>query len=443
MRSSSDSDLGTSSRASSGYESRKPLKTCWKHKAKSANTTLPDETTTVARSSSEIQKLRRVKTVDFEKDISPSSNSRKKVPSGNTEHQKTNSRRASMRGDLCPGTALIARRTLACPAVTRTDVHVVTIGSSSSKAAGMDRTDQCEIEAADPATPTMPIVEWGNEDYEVFRDDGPPEHNVRTTRHESLVDQAQGLDCVNTKLTEWSGDWNTPACSFKPTVVAFPGNDRRRARFERDIVDDENIDIFAPPNSERVSAAHSRHISRRPSARMSRATSNDNFSEPTLPRDTFLDNPSTRAGQTLVVPNPEAWSALLMKARRKRGVSSPERKLSNVEETDLKFRNHRDSVALAHSRLVQAGVVRPELFAHEDPGKMAKRRMHVKTLQHAHRKESKSDSNRQSGNEAVAMPPLPVVKAHAAAALQHGAPRPILRQSKSASGRHIRIEEHL
>ena len=79
----------------------------------------------------------------------------------------------------------------------------------------------------------------------------------------------------------------------------------------------------------------------------------------------------------------------------------------------------------------------------KDSVKIAKKRMHARNHMHAHRVESKSEPEQHADGEAATIPPLPVVKAHAAEALTHGAPAPILRHTKSASGRHIRIEESL
>lgn len=451
IRPNSDPDLRTSSRASSRPDLRKPLKTCLKHKAKSANATPPNETTTMTKSSVENQELRRVKTVDFEKAISQPLPPQERATDSSTKHRRTRPGKPPRRGNSCPGTALLDRRSPAYPAVTRTDVHVIAIAPSSSKSAELNTTDQGVVEEADPATPTMQIVESGNGSYEVVWDDVPPEHSARTRRRSSSASQAleaasagtRGLERVNTKLTEWSGAWNTPSDSFKPTIIVFPDDDDRRPHFECAIVDDEDIEIFAPPNSERVSAVHSRRPSRPASARISRAPSHDESSVTTLSQDTPLDNSSTPAEQTLVMPELEAWSAHLVAARRKLGVPSPERKLSNVEEAELKFCSHRDSVTLAHSRLINSSGVRPELFTHRDSVTMAKERMHAKHHQHAHRLESKSEPGQQTEDGAAVVPPLPVVKAHAAEALKHGVPAPILRQAKSASGRHIRIKEQL
>ncbi|KAF3036158.1 hypothetical protein E8E12_002931 [Didymella heteroderae] len=139
--------------------------------------------------------------------------------------------------------------------MTRTDVHVIAIAPSPSRFGGLDTKRQGNFEETDAATPTVQIVESGNGSYEVV----PPEHSARTRRRSSSASQAleaastgtKGLERVNTKLTEWSGTWNTPFDFFKPTIVVFPDDDVRRPQFECAIVDDEDIDIFAPPNSER------------------------------------------------------------------------------------------------------------------------------------------------------------------------------------------------
>lgn len=426
----------------------KPLKTCLKQRAKSANTTPPNEATTSVMSPVKNQNLRRVKTVDFEKAISESAPPPQDAPVSTSDHRQARGRRVPQRLDSCPGAALLARRSPACPAVTRTDVHVIAIAPSSSSPTGLFTADEKEFRDTDRPTPTMQIVESGNGRYEVVWDDVPPEHSVRIRRRSSSASQAlgaasagtRGLERVNTKLTEWSGTWNTPSNSFRPTVVVFP-DDGRGPHFECAIVDDEDINISVPPNSERVSAVHSRCPSRPPSARISRSASHDESRDPVTTQDIPIEDQNTPL--ELVVPDPEAWSAHLVAARRKLAVPSPERKLLNVGKADSKFRNHRDSLTLAHGRLLDSGEVRPELFAHKDSVKIAKKRMYAKNHKHAQRLESKSESEKYTDDNAAMLPPLPVVKAHAAEALTHAAPVPILRHTRSASGSHIRIKGSL
>lgn len=409
IRSVSDLDLQLPLETLSIPELGKPLQTCSKQKAKSANVTPLIEAATSARSSVESQKLRRVKTVDFEKAIFKSLSPQQEAPVSTSQRRQPRGRKVPANLNSCPGAALLARRSPAGSAVTRTDVHVIAIVPSSSRFTGMDAAVRGDLQEADPATPTMQVVESGNGSYEVVWDDVPTEHSARTQRRSSSASQAleaasagtKGLERVNTKLTEWSGTWNTLSDSFKPAIVVFPDDDGRRPHFECAIVVNEDINIMVPPNSKRVSAAHSRRSSRPASAQMSRASSHDEHSELMVPRDIPIDNPTTSLEAALVVPDSEAWSAQLVAARRKLGVPSPERKLSNVEEADLKFRNHRDSLTLAHGRLVDSSGVRPELLAHRDSVKIANKRMHARNHKHAHRLESRSDP----GNMPTVKPP--------------------------------------
>jgi hypothetical protein len=261
-----------------------------------------------------------------------------------------------------------------------------------------------EIEDADPAIRTMQIGESNNGDHEVIWDDVPTEHSARTRRRSSSASQVleavgltatRGLERVNTKLTEWSDTWKTSSDSFKPTIVVYPDDDDRRPQFKCTIMDGEDIEMFAPPNSERVSPIHSRHHSRPISAQMSRAAFQDGSSTAASAQETSLEEPIYNTDQPLVVPDPDAWSAHLVTARRKPGAFSPKRKLSNIEEADVKFRNLPGFVAVAHSRLTHSEV-RPELFAHRDSLLMAKQRMPARNhaapaLRHMHRPKSRSE----------------------------------------------------
>jgi hypothetical protein len=309
------------------------------------------------------------------------------------------------------------------------------------------------VEEADPATPTMQIVESSNGAYEIIWDDVPPEHNVRVRRRNSSASQAleavnstatRSLERVNTKLTEWSITWNAPSNSFKPRVVVFPDDDGCRPHFESAVVD-EDIGIFAPPNSERASAAQSRHASRPVSASTSRAASQEHLETMKASPKMSSEESVTPVEHPLVDSDPDTWSAHLAAARRKIGEPGPARKLSNIDEADLKFRKHRDSVTIAQSRLIQSGRVRPELFAHKDSVTIAKKRMHAKnyasaTSHHPHRDILQSEPDACT-NEETSLPPLPLVKAHAVEALKNEKPASILYRVTPGSPRHIRIEE--
>ncbi|UPX14261.1 uncharacterized protein EKO05_0004750 [Ascochyta rabiei] len=389
LRSNSDPIVREAPELSNKTDLDKPLKTCLKQRAQSADTTPPSEPVTGTISSNKAQRLRRVKTVDFEDSVLEHVPSRAGSSSKTRKHGKTRPDKVSERSPLCPGRISLTRPLPACPAVTRTDVHVISISPILSKSASLGPGQSKGNREADPATPTMQIVESSNGSYEVIWDDVPPEHNERMRRHDSSVSQAlealsytatDSLERVNTKLNEWSDTWNAPSDCFKPTIVVFPDDDGRRPPYECAIVDDEDIEIFAPPNSERASAVHSQHPSRPVSAPTSRAVSQDWFISTADPQDTPLDTSYFATEQILAMPDSDAWSAHLVAARRKLGASSPERKLSNVDEAETKFRNHRDSVTIAHSRLIRSGGVGPELFAHSDSVSLAKKRIHARNL---------------------------------------------------------------
>jgi hypothetical protein len=452
IRPKSDLDLRTAFKESKRPGLNKPLKTCMRQKARSANTTPPSGSLTGTKDSLENQKLRRMNTVDFEEAISKPVPYQLGASSRASGHRMNRPEKASKQAPSCPGMTELTRRRGAEPAVTRTDVHIIAIAPTSSKYAYLGLPQPKEDEEADPATPTMQIVESSNASYEIVWDDIPPEHNERVRRRRSSASQAleaisstatRGLERVNTKLTEWSGTRNALSDSFKPTIVVFPNNDGRIPHFECAIVDDEGIEIFAPPNSERVSAVHSRHPSRPVSSPMSRATSQEGINAAASPHETLLDTTSTE--QSPVLMDPDAWSAHLVAARRNIGKTSPACKLSNIDEVDVKFRNHRDSVTITHSRLIQSGVVKPELFTQRDAMLVARKRLHTKNRasapQQVHRRGTRSEPGPILDEETSSIPPLPIVNAHAAEALKNNSPHSILRPPGPVGPQNIQIKE--
>ncbi|KAJ4993116.1 hypothetical protein SVAN01_01468 [Stagonosporopsis vannaccii] len=376
----SDPYLSMTSTASK-RSNTKPLKTCLKQKSKSADTTPTNKTLASCDQSPEKQKLRRRKTVDFAETVLESGFTRVDVPDRASTRQEPKAEKDQKQKRSCPGTAMLSMPSMASPAITRTDVHVIAITPSSSNFVGAGQT-QPKNAKGDPATPTMQIVESRNGSYEIIWDDVPPEHNVRTQRRSSAAGEAlgalstssRGLERVNTKLTEWSGTWNTPSQYFKPTIVVFPDDDGSGPRSECTVIDYDDIGIFAPPNSESASAVHSCHGSRPASACMSSMPSQDG------PRSVYFIQDTNSSPEQLspVTPDPRAWPAHRLATHRKLEVLSPDRKLSNIEEADVRFRDHRDSVTLAHSRLIKSGAMTPELFAHRDSVTLAKRRMYAK-----------------------------------------------------------------
>ncbi|KAF2115910.1 hypothetical protein BDV96DRAFT_492338 [Lophiotrema nucula] len=372
-----------------------PLKPCIKQKSKSAAPTPPNERSGNQYDLKEGQQLRRVKTVDFEDTLSkpllaiPPVKVRedevKAQPAGRINTLQ--GRRGRNYGEVSQGdrygspSFLKPKSQPADTAVTKTDVHVVAIAPSWSVEEIPDE------EVSTPATPTMQIVESSNGTYQVIWDDISPEHEeCRRERRSSSASQAlqsatssplKGLDRVNTKLTEWSWGSRSPSDAFKPQIVVFPDEDGRTSMSDCAIEEDGDLMIIAPPNSQRTSATASRYASQAASSRPSRSPSHDDSETYASVEDPQPQEPPKQEG--LVVPDPDA-SPRRPGSRVGASMKKPpaDRRLSNVEESEMKFRGHRDSVTLARSRIFNAGGVSPELFSHRDSIVMAKKRMHAK-----------------------------------------------------------------
>lgn len=429
----------------------KPLKTCLKQKSRSADATPTNGMTTVSSNKpQEDLKLRRRKTVDFAEAVLEPDLAQANAPAKATERHDARAKKYQKHEFLCPGISMLSKCSLANPAVTRTDVHVIAITPSSSGIVGSGQTNPRRTEG-DPATPTMQIVESNNGSYEIVWEDVPPDYGLNTRRRSSAACEAlgsfstssKGLERVNTKLTEWSGTWNTPSDHFKPTIVVFPDDDGQGPRFDCAVVGDEDIEILAPPNSERASVVHSRHASRPSSVHMPRTPSQDESHAVFVAQDTIPSPPGQRSP---IRPDPEAWPAHRLAARRKPVTPNADHKLSDIEEADIKFRDHRDSVTLAHSRLINSGGVRPELFAHRDSVTLAKKRMYARnhttsTARKLHRLKTASEPGYLPEDDAAAIPQLSVVKAQAFEALRKEAPSPILRRTDDMGGQRIHIED--
>ncbi|CAN9221580.1 unnamed protein product [Alternaria alternata] len=402
------------------------LKPCIKKKAKSTTTTPPGEFQGNAVNLEPVF-LRRVRTVDFQEAGAKPSPPPPQVtitPRNPTEALKYDIGRSAKSADnhtetvkwsaSCPNTISTAKGTAAEPAITRTDVHVIAIAPS------WNAENLATDDGADPATPTMQIIETKSGSYEVIWDDVPPEHTVRTRgRRSSSAGHAletaspsakRGLERVNSKLAGWSGTWN------KEDLAAVP------------------------PNSRMTSGAPSRIPSRPVSAPLTRTVSSEGISL----QDALQDTPqagSPPLEQSLVVPSVEIRG-------RKTKSSVGVRKLSNLEEADTKFRDHRDSVAIAHSRLVRSGAVSPELFARVDSVSLGKKRMHARN----HAASSARTISRQKevlvealgllADEDISPVTLPTVKEHAAQVLNKSNSPSILQSPQQAANeRHIRVVE--
>jgi len=58
--------------------------------------------------------------------------------------------------------------------------------------------------------------------------------------------------------------------------------------------------------------------------------------------------------------------------------TSAVRRLSDLEESETRFRGHRDSVTLARSQMLKSGRVSPELLLHRATSLTARKRMHAR-----------------------------------------------------------------
>jgi hypothetical protein len=407
----------------------KPLRTCLKQKAKSAGATPSEETVLATQTSQQVQQLRRRKTVDFAKAKAESILLSAETSSIASDHCRPSVGKATALTSSRPGMASLFRQSPASPAVTRTDVHVIAIAPSSLVDASSQSTQAKNIDLRDPVTPTMQVIESNDNRYEVIWDEFSPVHDARTERWSSSAGQAlqdiststKGLERINNKLIQWSGTWHPPSDSFKPTAVVFPDEDSRKAQPEI-FTDDEDSNFSDSPNG----GSMSNHKQKSPtgdesgnSADERPSTSSDASSLPETPHG---------------APGQEAYSAYLIAARQNLDIGSSDRKLSNVEEANFHFRTHRDSMSLARTRrLIGSGGVRPELFAHRDSVKIAKKRMHA----HDH---AASGSAPVRDRYAAVVASHSSVKAHANDSLRKGPPASILSSPESIGERHISLE---
>lgn len=214
----------------------------------------------------------------------------------------------------------------------------------------------------DPITPTMQIVESKNGCYQVIWDDVPVEDSPRMHQRRSSSAShslkavsstaTRGLERVNSKLTDWSGTWNSPSDSFKPTIVVFPDKDGRRrctpTQFEYTLHDDQDMAMCVPPNSQFTSAAPSRLPSRQTSAPISRATSREGLG--------LKGASQAMEMERFMALNPEVSPPLQEGENQKLGSVVLSRGFSDAEHADCTFRGHKDSVAIARGRLVRGGL---------------------------------------------------------------------------------------
>jgi hypothetical protein len=307
-------------------------------------------------------------------------------------------------------------------------------------------------------TPTTQFVETKAGCYEVLWDDGPPDYDIQNRRCSSSTNlsSSTGLERVNSKLTEWSWVKDGPSGSVKPQTVLSQNEGSRAPQFDC-AVDDEDLIIVAPPNSERTSGNASGYPSHSTSARVSRAPSSDEYDFEMRATNGYASEKRDPQRVARVVPDSETSNKFAgYRIGASRGVRKPlaDRRLSSMEDTDIHFRGHRDSVALARSRNADAGGVsqegiRPELFMHRDSVSMAKKR--IQSRNHA-----TSAAYEIPCSKSIASDPMPTIddsddsdepepvtpkKQTALEGLKSSASASMLAPQPSKNHRHIRILE--
>ncbi|KAF2445106.1 hypothetical protein P171DRAFT_289478 [Karstenula rhodostoma CBS 690.94] len=362
--------------------SKASLKSSMKHVPNAEDT--PDEPTINSSRSTEPHRtslsLRRVKTVEFEgfdatrvrtvPSLKPYSSDIFLNTSERDESQGklTTKRHQTVRGyPSCSRPGI--KSVIAEPALTKTDVHVVTLAPTSEGKVPPRKPD------LGTATPTMQTIKSAGSCHEVVWDDVPTEDNKTIHRKTSVANRALqtinsasqgGLEHVNSKLYEWNRGRGPGLESFAPQVIVFP-DDEGHTRSVNSIADDDgNAAIRAPSNSQRTSGS--------PSC----STSTPGTAWPSRPLSQYVSEATDKLGvpkpnngeeSMLVVPDPETLPDQIRKPLA-------DRRLSNIDDSEMKFRGHRDSVTVARSRLSHNGGVSPELFQVSEL--TAKRRMHAR-----------------------------------------------------------------
>lgn len=447
VRSNSDPDLAKAYMNPRSRDRHLPLKSCIKKRAKYDTIT---SLSGLRRNTEDhdSKALCHIKTVDFERSGSkPSSQVSSTVIIPKSLHQTskheakplsrpTNTRRRAASNYIsCPNTIHTMKSSVADPAITRTDVHVVAITPS------WDAHDITNEEGPDPATPTMQVIETKTSSCEVIWDDVPLEQKVRGRGRRSssashsleMVSPSarRGLERVNFKLAGWLGSWNSASDSFKPTIVVFPDDDDRTTGFDCAADDKDDLPLLAPPNSQVTSTASSCHPSRPASVPLNGVVSSGDVS-----RGDAMDETSPYVGQNLLQPSEQSLLVRNPEIQRKgRWNKHPTktRHLSSLEETDTRFHGHGDSVTVAYARFIRSGNVSPKPFERQNSYEIAKKRKNTRNQAasvesaYSQPKESSIEDLDVVTNNDTAKESLLAVKEHAAQALKKGKPASILR----------------
>lgn len=361
-RPSLDQDLSTTS--------TKLLRPCIRVKAKSTVASPPEELREAGIEDVD-KRLRRVKTVDFEKVGSkpsltlPTTNATGTVgldaPMKPTSTYKLRAIRKSKQTGTaphCPSRLSVTKSGPADPAVTRTDVHAIATAPLRS----------ANDIANDEGIAFTPLTMQHMESETRQSEDVSPTSNA-----------ARGLQQVNTKLAVWSGTGDSPTKKFKHTTMEFPDYGNQTPHYDCAVEYDENMVVLAPPNSQRTSGATSRPPSRLASAPLSNTSSLEDMRDDMDMQKTLLlgvDESNLSTEQSAVMPDPDGRPHGTTNAEPSKAPASAARKFSSIGDDELKFRGHRDSVAIAHTRFIHSGGISPDLSAHRESLSLARKRMH-------------------------------------------------------------------
>ncbi|KAL1591908.1 hypothetical protein SLS60_011500 [Paraconiothyrium brasiliense] len=264
---------------------------------------------------------------------------------------------------------------LVVPAVTKTEVHVITLAPT------------CELEVLPheldiaTANPTTQNVQPPDNSYAVVREDIPAEGKQEFPSQDSVTFLALrtpspvtkcDLEGVNSKVSEWDWGQDLDSESSAPQIIIFP-DDEGHAHAVTSMTDVEgDAAKRVPPNSQKTSSALSCPPSTPAIARPSRPPSHDKpgsvgklraNSRKNSDEDTVLDVPISKAKLTISTTSSNKSKKPLA-----------DRRLSNVDDFEVKFRGHRDSVTMARSRLLAHRRVSPEVLEFSTT---AKKRMHA------------------------------------------------------------------
>ncbi|KAL5375695.1 hypothetical protein DPSP01_011051 [Paraphaeosphaeria sporulosa] len=270
---------------------------------------------------------------------------------------------------------------MAVPALTKTDVHVVTLTPTYEVNVLSRKPD------ISTTTPTMQIIKSADSCHEVVWDDIPAEDNKRVHCRISLPSRAlqtlssareSDLRHVNSNLCEWDWGRGPGLESFAPQVVVFPDDESHAYAVTCVEDDDGNITIRAPSNSQETTGAPSYATSTPGTASSSRPPSQYvTDAAEKLEVDRFHDS-AEESVAILVVPDAEVALGTIATLSNDFKKPLADRRLSNVDDSEMKFRGHRDSVTIARSRLLHDGEVSPELLEVQKYSSTAKRRMHAR-----------------------------------------------------------------